>query len=80
MSSSHVEGHTINIPEHLSQWTYPKSPIRTSNWFVLYRDIKRNWNKMNGLRNRRRIWRIQEKMVEQMKGHIIEQELSAHST
>lgn len=80
MSSSNIEGHTIYIPEHLSQWTYPKPPTKTTNWFVLYRDIKRNWNKMNGLRNRRRIWGLQEKMVEQMKEHIGEQALSAHSS
>lgn len=67
MGSSDIEGHTINISEHLSKWTYPKPPIETTNWFVLYRDIKRSWNKMNGLRNRRRIWRLQKKMVEQMK-------------
>lgn len=80
MSSSNIEGHTIYIPEHLSQWTYPKPPTRMTNCFVLYRDIKRNWNKMNGLRNRRRIWGLQEKMVEQMKEHISEQALSAHSS
>lgn len=34
---------------------------------------------MNGLRNRRRIWGLQEKMVEQMKEYIGEQALSAHS-
>ena len=73
MISSDIDGHTINIPEHLSQWTYPKPPIETTNWFVLYRDIKRNWNGINGLRNRRRIWGIQEEMVEEMKEHISEQ-------
>ena len=28
MSASSIEGHTTNIPEHLSRWTYPKPPIK----------------------------------------------------
>jgi hypothetical protein len=35
-----------------------------TNWFVLYRNIKKNWNDLKGLRNRKRIWEFQTQLLE----------------
>ncbi|KAI9043026.1 F-box protein [Aspergillus affinis] len=53
---SRVIGHNIDVQEHLRQWTLPKPLVSTTNWYIIYRDIKKHWTDLKGLRNRRRIW------------------------
>ncbi|KAE8327871.1 hypothetical protein BDV39DRAFT_204587 [Aspergillus sergii] len=65
-----IVSHIIDVQEHLSQWTLPKPPYERTNWYILYRDIKRNWKELKGLRNRERIWNYQEKMLVGLKMHI----------
>ncbi|RMZ44820.1 hypothetical protein CA14_011003 [Aspergillus flavus] len=65
-----IVSHTIDVQEHLSQWTLPKPPYGRTNWYMLYLDIKRNWKELRGLRNRERIWNYQEKMLVSLKMHI----------
>ncbi|KAE8315213.1 hypothetical protein BDV41DRAFT_562955 [Aspergillus transmontanensis] len=65
-----IVSHTIDVQEHLSQWTLPKPPYGRTYWYMLYLDIKRSWKKLRGLRNRERIWNYQEKMLVALKMHI----------
>ncbi|KAE8391442.1 hypothetical protein BDV23DRAFT_171624 [Aspergillus alliaceus] len=65
-----IVSHTINVQEHLSKWTIPKPPLGRTNWYMLYRDIKRHWNELRGLWNRERIWTYQEEMLVELEKHI----------
>jgi hypothetical protein len=43
-------------------------PRNRTNWYVLYREIVKNWGELKGLRNRERIWGDVEDIVKQIKG------------
>ncbi|KAK1149618.1 hypothetical protein N8T08_005167 [Aspergillus melleus] len=59
-------GHNIDVQEHLRQWTLPIPPASTTNWYIIYRDIKKHWIDLKGLRNRRRIWISQGAILDEM--------------
>ncbi|KAE8406853.1 hypothetical protein BDV37DRAFT_291569 [Aspergillus pseudonomiae] len=40
--------HKINVDEHLTKWTMPMPTPSRTNWFLLYRDIKRHWTERKG--------------------------------
>ncbi|KAE8336174.1 hypothetical protein BDV24DRAFT_155397 [Aspergillus arachidicola] len=63
--------HTINVDEHLAKWTMPIPTPGRTNWFLLYRDVKRHWNELRGLWNRRRIWNYQEGLIASLRMHIL---------
>jgi hypothetical protein len=44
-----------------------KLPKGKTNWYEVYAQIKRHWDSLKGLRNRARIWRDCEQIVEQIK-------------
>ncbi|KAL4901084.1 hypothetical protein BDW74DRAFT_182183 [Aspergillus multicolor] len=59
-----VTSHSIDVKKHLEKWTYPKPPRYRTNWFLLYNGIKREWNELKGLRNRKRIWEFQTRLFD----------------
>ncbi|OGM49447.1 hypothetical protein ABOM_001703 [Aspergillus bombycis] len=63
--------HKIDVDEHLTKWTMPMPTPGRTNWFLLYRDIKRYWTELKGLRSRRRIWKYQEGLFASLKMHIL---------
>ncbi|PLB46609.1 hypothetical protein P170DRAFT_466063 [Aspergillus steynii IBT 23096] len=63
---SQVVGHTMNVEEHVRRWTLPKPPVPTTNWYIIYRDIKKHWTDLKGLRSRKRIWTWQGGIIDGM--------------
>ncbi|KAL2787519.1 hypothetical protein BJX66DRAFT_310765, partial [Aspergillus keveii] len=59
-----VKSHKLAVEKHLEPWIYPKPLRYRTNWFVLYRNIKKNWNDLKGLRSRKRIWEFQTRLLE----------------
>ncbi|GAB1201321.1 hypothetical protein APSETT444_010712 [Aspergillus pseudonomiae] len=79
--------HKINVDEHLTKWTMPMPTPSRTNWFLLYRDIKRHWTELKGLRNRRRIWNYQEGMIASLRlymmgfdGYLLDEESRSSSS
>lgn len=62
----YITGHTIDVAKRQAEWALPKPPLYGTNWYMLYRDIKRHWGELKGLRNRQRIWNHLEKMVDDL--------------
>lgn len=59
-----LQSHGIDAQQHQATWVYPTPPLHRTNWFMLYCGIKRNWTDMKGLRNRKRIWQFQSRLLD----------------
>ncbi|KAL5042866.1 hypothetical protein BDW71DRAFT_132314 [Aspergillus fruticulosus] len=66
-----VPGHTIDVQARISNppWAWKIPPHNTTDWHMLYEDIKRETREIRGLRNRRRIWRNLEVVVKGVMGN-----------
>lgn len=47
-----------------------KLPRHKTNWYRLYSDIKRHWDELKGLQNRRRIWGNIESIISELEAHL----------
>ncbi|KAL6240076.1 hypothetical protein BDW75DRAFT_235904 [Aspergillus navahoensis] len=65
-----VPGHTINVQARISNlpWAWKVPPHNTTNWHMLYGEIKRETEGIRGLRNQRRIWKHLEEVVKGVRG------------
>jgi hypothetical protein len=56
------------LPPPQRAWISAKQlPMGRTNWYRLYRDITVNWKDLNGLQNRRRIWKDVEEIKRRIK-------------
>ncbi|RDW86796.1 uncharacterized protein DSM5745_03438 [Aspergillus mulundensis] len=67
-----VPGHTIDVNKRISNppWAWKVPPHSTTDWRMLYENIKRETREIRGLRNRMRIWRNLEEAVKGVMGDL----------
>ncbi|KAL3452847.1 hypothetical protein BJX65DRAFT_264933 [Aspergillus insuetus] len=61
-----VLSHSIDVDKHLVEWTLPNPPLDKTDWYMLYRDIRRLYRRSEVLQNRERIWQTQDRILQTM--------------
>lgn len=58
--------HPLEMAQKRALESVIELPLRKTDWFLIYKEITKQWTTLHGLRNRRRVWKCMEEVMQQM--------------